>query len=471
MVQIALSVMENVYILLSAISAFVLFGVIAPLHKRKKLQLTLSTLSLIMVVIGASYVFTASPFVSTVSLFAIYPFSMFFVILFSIALILINILSYRNAKDYIQFSTMLSFIGLGLFAVSMANSLITILLGIELVTIPTAFAILLNGKNYVEAAVKLFIMAAIGVSMIAFAIVLLFPLDPQLSLSMTISNSSSTATYLSLLSLLLFIAGLSFDASLFPFNLWVPDVYAGAPGYITALLAGVNKKIAFVALFEILFIVMAPFSSTFALLFQGLAIATMFFGNIAAMIQDNVKRLFAYSSISQAGYIAIGLATATAYGISASIFQIAAHMFMIIGTFAIVMWLEQKNVKTLNDYNGLSARNGFAALSLTVFMLSMIGMPPLMGFVGKFLLFTGAISANLLPLAVLAIINSFISVYYYAKVILAMYSKREREALPADASVNAVVWICLILIVLLGIYPQPLITITSISAASLQLLH
>jgi NADH-quinone oxidoreductase subunit N len=325
------------YVLLIALAVLLIAGIASVIHKRNRLQLLISTGALLAITVVSVSMLLSNQSLLVTSLFSIYPFSMYFAALFSISLMMVNLLAYEYAGDYPAFSMLLGFAALGMFSIAMANSLITILLGVELMTLPTAFMIMINGKQYVEAAVKLFILAAISIAVLAFAIALVFPFNLQLSLSSLSSNPSINGNYLAVLALMLFITALAFDASLFPFNLWVPDVYTGAPAYIAAMLSGVNKKVAFAALFEILFVMMFPFSAVFAMVFQVLAIFTMFFGNLAALVQSNVKRLFAYSSISQAGYIALGFVAATQYGIEASLFQIVAHSFMIIGAFAIVL--------------------------------------------------------------------------------------------------------------------------------------
>ena len=444
---------------------------IVGLFSNKKLPFALSSIFLLLMMAFSAYLFMTGETSTLLGAIAEYPFSLLFVFLFSVSLLFVNIISYKYSSDYSQFSLLLTLAAVGAFLVAMSASLVTIVLGIELISVPTAFMIMLNGKKFIEAAVKLFVLAALAIAVFAFAMALVFPYDPSLSLSALVPNSGIAGGTLVLLALLLFIAALAFDASLFPFNLWIPDVYEGAPGNVTALLAGVNKKVAFVALFEVLFIVLLPLSPVFSLVFQVLAVVTMFFGNIVALVQTNVKRLFAYSAISQAGYIALGLSAASLYGIEASIYQIFAHAFMIIGTFTIILWLESKNIKTIDDYAGLSSRNKFAAFSLTIFMLSMIGIPPLAGFVGKFLLFSSVIDKGLLALAVIAIINSFISIYYYAKVILSMYASREKTSLRMDWAIGSVMTACLILIILIGIYPQPLIGAASSAASSLTTIY
>lgn len=455
------------YAILALVGLLVLSGTFALVHGRKRFQFVLSNAILIAIALMSFYLFYVSTSFTVGYAFLVYPFSMFFVFLFAVSLVLVNMLSYGHSSDFLAFSMLLGFTAAGMFAVAMAGSLVAIILGIELVSLPTAFMIMMSGKGYIESAVKLFVLAAISVAMLAFALALIFPYDPSLALVPYSNNSGVGGNYLVVLSLFLFIAGLAFDASIFPFNLWVPDVYQGAQANITALLAGVNKKVAFAALFEVLFILFVPLTAATSSIFQILAILTMFFGNLAALAQDNVKRLFAYSAISQAGYIAIGIAAATQYGIEASLLQIFAHTFMIIGTFAIVLVLESKNIKTIKDYGGLGERNGLAAFALTIFMLSMIGVPPLLGFVGKFLLFTSAIDNGLIFLTFVAIVNSLISVYYYARLIASMYSKHGRAPLVLDWTVSSVVGVCVIITIILGLYPQPTISIAAIASSSL----
>jgi NADH-quinone oxidoreductase subunit N len=455
------------YAIIAFVALLLISGVLVVFHKKKKLHFAVSSFALLGIAAAALYaVFTQEAY-PLLGVLIVYPFSMLFVFLFSFTLLLINILSYDKSHDYASFSMLFSFVVTGALVVAMSNSLVGIVLGIELTVLPTAFMIMLNGRAYIEAAVKLFVLSAISVSMLVFAIVLIFPYNTTLSLQAFSPHPGLTGNYLVLLALLLFIAGLAFDTAMFPFNMWVPDVYQGSPSNITAMLAGVNKKVAFVAILEVLFVLMLPLSSTYSMLIQLLAVMTMFFGNLVALVQTDVKRLFAYSSIAQAGYIAIGIASASEFGLQSSIFYIFAHSFMIIGAFSIVLWLESKKITSIQDYKGLYQRNGFASIALTIFMLSMIGIPPFIGFIGKFLLFSSAISANLVWLAVLGILNSLISVYYYTKVMTAIFSNSEKEKMVMGAAIGAVVIICLVVIVAIGIFPEPLIAAASTASNSL----
>jgi NADH-quinone oxidoreductase subunit N len=454
------------YVLIILIGLLDLSGIISRFMINKKNALiTFSIIFLTIIIVGA-FLFIRGTNSTVFGLFHMYPFSMLFTILIATLLIMVNIITYSYSKHYLNFLMIFSFVATGMFIVVLAGSLISVLIGLELMTVSTAFLIVNENIKSIESAIKLFIMSTISTVTLTFGIALLLPFAPSLLL-IPISANMNANLGIILLAMGLIIAALSFESSLFPFNLWVPDVYQGAQTYITAMLAGINKKIAFIAIISILFILLLPLAKIYSIIIAILAVFTMFFGNLIAIVQKNVKRMLAYSSISQAGYIAIGIAAATSYGLSASIFQIFAHSFMIIGAFSIVLWLESKNINTIEDYGGLAGRNKYAAFALTVFMLSMIGIPPLMGFVGKFLLFSSAIFSNMPLLAVLAIINSFISIYYYMKVIFAMYEKRNKNILYLNKNISFVVGLCFILVVLLGIYPWILINASSVASASI----
>jgi NADH-quinone oxidoreductase subunit N len=373
-----------------------------------------------------------------------------------------------NAKQQKEMRLLMSLVLFGIFMVSFAYSVLAIIIGLETVIIATVFMILSNGKRYIEPAMKLFILGAISTGLFVAALALLLPYNP--SLSITTSLTQGAGRFIIGLSLVLFAAALAVETGAFPFNLWIPDVYDGSPGNITALMAGINKKVAFVAVLEIFIIMFSSYGmygngNLVSTVFFVLSIFTMFFGNLIALIQKNVKKMFAYSSISQAGYIFIGISAATKLGIEGSIFYIIAHMLMIIGAFSIVFWLESNNIKNIDEYGGLKDRNPFAAVALTILMLSMAGIPPLIGFAGKFILFSSAVYSNDILLAVIGIINSFISIYYYAKVINQMFQKRMSPRIQMPANIAAVVAICTILVIIIGIYPQILLGPSYLAAA------
>ncbi len=453
-------------ILAGSIFIIVLVSAVAKLYNGRKVLFALSSAALIAVVLASYFLFLSGSNTVFLNIFRVYPFSDLFGMLIASLLLLVNIQAFGASGDYNAFLSLFGFASLGMFAVVFASSLLAIFLGIEAMMIATAFMIIIEHRHHVEAAIKLFLMGSVAAAVFAFAIALLLPYDPALSLA-AIPGLSGAGKYLISLSLFLIAASLSFEAGIFPFNLWIPDVYEGSPGYMTPMLAGINKKVAFVAMISILFITFGYYVHLFPLLFVVLSAATMLFGNLLALVQDNVKRMLAYSSISQAGYIMVGIAVATQYGIESSIFQIFAHAFMVVGAFSIVAWLESRNIKTVGDYAGLASRNWIASLSLTLFMLSMAGIPPLIGFDGKFLLFTSAAYAGMLPLAFFGVINSFISMYYYWKVISSVYSERHKEKLRLTRSVAFSVAVALFMVVIVGIYPLPLISLAGEASRSL----
>ncbi|MDE1847299.1 MAG: NADH-quinone oxidoreductase subunit N, partial [Candidatus Micrarchaeota archaeon] len=173
--------------------------------------------------------------------------------------------------------------------------------------------------------------------------------------------SPAAASNLMLIALGMIIAALGFEAALFPFNLWVPDVYQGASTHVTAMIGGINKKVGFLALLEVLFLLFAVDKAVFVPIMYVLAVITMFYGNIAALAQRNVKRMLAYSSIAQAGYIAIGLAVATQYSLQAAAFQVFAHMLAFIGAMAVVVFMEGRNRHEMGDYLGLHKESSISA--------------------------------------------------------------------------------------------------------------
>ena len=454
------------YFLLILVAVVFAFSISFSLIRNKKIKFLQLVVLLALLACISGWLFISNANVVLLNLFHVYRFSMLFTCLFSILFILILILSYDSEADY--FYTLLGIIATGAMIVPMAESLITLFLAIEMTSVATSFAIMTKNKIHLEAAMKMFILSAISVSIFSFAMVLIFPYSPQLALAGLASNSAVSGNYLIELGIILFIAALGFEAAAFPFNLWIPDVYQGARANLTAMVSGINKKIGFVAMMMILFIVFAQYSWFFSSIIAMLSVATMFFGNLVAMVQQNVKRMLAYSSISQAGYILIGIAVAGSLGLEASIFQIIAHAFMIIGAFAFIFWLEsQYSMNTISDYDGLTQRNAFAGIGLSILMLSMIGIPPLLGFYGKFLLFSSALSARMAALAFIGIINSFISVYYYGRLMVAMHRKTNKKHIMLNKNIIIVTGICIFVIAGIGLYPEFLMHAASLAAKAL----
>ena len=456
------------YMLILIPIVLIISGILSILHRKKESAFVIQVVLLVMNLVLAVLFFITGGQTIIFSAFTIYSFSALFIGLFSLLFLLIVILTYKHSMRFNYVSLLISMVYFGAIAVSASTSLIITIIGIEMVAIGSVFMVLFEKRDSIEAAIKLFILSGSSIAILTVALALLIPYNSTFAISAIIT--SGPLNYVLLLSLLLFGIGLSFEIGAFPFNLWIPDIYEEVQGNITAMLSGINKKVAFIAIITIFGIVFIRYWYIFSDFFSIIAIFTMFFGNIMALVQNNVKRMFAYSAISQSGYILIGIATASQLGFEASIFQIIAHSFMIIGTFAIIMLLEFRGINSIDDYSGLMYRNGFVGFSLVIFILSMIGIPGLMGFYGKFFLFASAINANIVLLAIVGLINSVISVYYYGRVIISVFKSSNKNKIFIDKYSYFVILVPLSLIIVFGIYPTPLIIASQLASSSLLLI-
>lgn len=451
--------METDLILISVASILLLGNLIIRVLGSKKMQFAFNVAMLLILAARILLETQTAPHVIA-GVASINPFSIFFMLLFTIGMAIVNLLAFSYSEDYGDFALLSDFALLGMYLIALSNSLLTIFIGLELASLPAVFIILLSKKG-IEAATKFFIMASIAIALLSFALALFYGGTGGLVLSQT------SKTELLGFSAMLFIVSLGIDSSIFPFNLLIPDVYQGSPAYVTSMLGGLNKKVAFAALIQILILCFLAYRSAFDVI-AILSVATMFYGNIVAIMQDNLKRMLAYSSISQAGYVLIGIATATSAGISASLFLIFSHTFAFIGVMGVVAWLESKNKSNMGDLVGLNSENRLAAFAMTLFMVSFVGIPLTTGFIGKFLVFLSAVNSGLLWLVIIGIINSVISIYYYARPIMAAYTpKHGARRMKIEKPVLAAVLITMAIVVILGIYPQPVISLASRAAAYL----
>ncbi len=446
------------YLIVFAIILLPLCSFITRVLKKRSLQLSITLLLLSAILVMFISLGMSGAKGTIFNAISINPFSIFFGIVFTAGFLLINIMASEFSDKYENFSLLASFALAGMYLVAASNSLITIFLGIEFTTLPSIFIILLS-KRSIEAAAKLFIMAAIAIAVLSFAIVLSY------GATNTFSLPQHSTSYFLLFAGILFIASLGFEASIFPFNVLMPDVYSGSPAFITGMLGGLNKKMGFAAFIQVMILLFISYHELFYVV-AILSILTMFYGNLVAIMQKNVKRMLAYSSISQSGYILIGIAAFGSGGIAAALFQIFAHTFLFIGLLGIVAWMESKGRTTVDNYIGLNSENRLAAFSMSLFMLSLVGLPFTTGFVGKFLLFLSAVNGNLILLAILGIINSIISVYYYVRVIIAAYTKRyDTRPLRMSRQLSVILISCIAITIILGVYPSPLIAFAKSAGA------
>lgn len=353
---------------------------------------------------------------------------------------------------------------LGMMVLASGQELITLYVGLELATLPMALltAYCPADRRSSEGGLKFLILAAVGSGVLLFGLSLLYAVAGATRLAdLAQALMGLNHEPVVVIGLLCVLVGLGFKVALVPFHLWVPDAYEGAPTPVTAFLSVASKTAGFVLALRLLAGAFAPLSREWSGVLAVLAAATMTLGNFAAIPQNNLKRLLAYSSVAQAGYLIMGMVAGDALGLSALLYYLAAYLPANLAAFAVVIAIEQATGSTdLPAYHGLALRSPRLSLMLLLALLSLAGIPPLAGFTAKFYLFTAVFGQGYVWLVVLAVLNSALSLYYYLRVIRAAYIQPP-ESVPA--SPVAVSWplalalaATLVGILLLGVWPGPL---------------
>ena len=342
-----------------------------------------------------------------------------------------------------EFYVLLAFSVLGSLLVAGAGDLVMIFVGIELSSLATyvltAFA--KRRLTSIEGALKYFLLGIFASAILAYGMAWVYGSTGSTNLdaiarhlTSQIGNDRFLEPSL-LLGLLLLVVGLGFKMAAVPFHMWTPDAYDGAPTPVTAFMSVVPKAAAFAATIRVLVQALGPMRDDWLTLIAVLALITMAFGNVVAISQRNVKRMLAYSSIAHTGYMLVGLAAfqggrsgsgtgsgAADQGIPSLLYYILAYTFMNIGAFAVVTWLQHRGAgMTLDDFSGLATTNPLAAAAMTIFMVSLMGVPPLLGFYAKYYVILAAIDADLLWLALSVVVLSAVSAFFYLRVVAVMY--------------------------------------------------
>ncbi|HQF16609.1 MAG: F(420)H(2) dehydrogenase subunit N [Methanosaeta sp. PtaB.Bin039] len=375
-------------------------------------------------------------------------FSQFFKAVFIVVSLLVVIAAmskYNGRKGGDEFFGLLLLATVGMMVVSSAIDIVTLFVGFELASLSTyALAGFDKSRKNLEAAMKYFLFGSVSSAFMLFGFSLLYGMTGSTRIAEIASVALADFSPAVLVALIFVIAGFAFKMALVPFHMWAPDTYEGAPPLVSALLAAGSKKMGFAAAFRILFVALVALRFEWYMAFAILAAVTMTLGNLVACWQNNVRRILAYSSIAQAGYIAIavvvvgagaGMSTPDGYsvpqfGLAGALLLILGHALMKTGAFigtAQVADMVGKSGDTdpddISNYAGLYKRAPITALCMAIFMLALAGIPPSAGYIGKFVLFGSAIYAGLVWLAVLAILNSALSLYYYLRIISYMYLK------------------------------------------------
>lgn len=348
---------------------------------------------------------------------------------------------------------------LGMMFMASANDLLSVFVSLEFSTLGfyVLVAYLRDDLASNEAGLKFFILGVFAAGLLAYGISLVYGETGTLVFS---DMAQASATPGLIIGFLLIFAALGFKIGAVPFHSWIPDTYHGAPTPVTAFLAIAPKGAAFAILLRIFFVALAAFKPIWLLLLMAVSILSMTYANIVAIAQRNIKRLLAYSGIAQIGNVLIGLAAGTKMGSDAILFYLMTYLFANIGAFAVIIAVSHAiGSDEIDDYSGLNRRSPFLAFSMLLFLLSLAGVPPLAGFIGKLYIFVAAIKEGLYTLITVGLVNIVISMYYYLIVVKKMYINEPNDPSPVSISgpMKAVVYIGLAGTLLIGIFPQPFI--------------
>ena len=398
-------------------------------------------------------------------MFVVDNFAIFFkfTILLSIALTILASIGFLGAAPYpsAEYFSLLLFAGVGMLFMVSGSNLISIYVALELMALSSyILAGYFKGQvKSTEAALKYFVLGAFSSGVLLYGLSLVYGIGGVMGLTeLAQMYAGLERTNLAVLGILLVLAGLLFKIAAVPFHVWTPDVYEGSPTPVTAFFAVGPKLAAYAILARIFYVGFPKFHADWGLIVALVAAATMIWGNLAALLQTNVKRMLAYSSIAHAGYALLGvLGFRTPFGLWGILVYLLAYTFMNFGAFALVIFLETRGyaAETVSDFNGLARRNMPAAIVMLVFLLSLAGIPPTAGFIGKYYLFTAAMKAGYAWLAVLAVLASAVSLFYYFRIAAAMFfSEAEGARLESSLTLTAATVVCAAGTLIIGIAPE-----------------
>ena len=415
------------------------------------------------------------------------PFSSLMMLLF-MAVAFLNIMvspvHVETTKHAGEYYSLIAAIVAGMMFAASATSLLAIFIGVEVVSISSYALVALkkNDPRASEAAVKYLIIGAFSSAHTLLGMSMIYGVTGTLNIeAIGAKVAVMGANWAFILGCIGMIAGYGFKIAAVPFHSWAPDVYEGASTPVSGFLATASKKMGFAVLFKIFFALFVigstgVFTLEFQYVFAIIAAITMTVGNLVAISQSNIKRMLAYSSVAQAGYIMIALAVMSQYATTGALFHMFTHVVMKGGAFIMVAALITAGLgEKIEDYKGLAKRAPLLAAAMMLFLFSLAGIPPLAGFTSKFVLFSGAIfvdgavSMQWMWLAFIAVINSAISLYYYARVVKTMYIEKPTcdDKLVVPAPFMVAIALCVVGVIVLGVYPELLLDLCAKAAAVL----
>jgi len=409
------------------------------------------------------------------NMLAVDNFALFFKLLFLGIAFLVILASADYVAKFTRFQgeyyALILLSTLGMMLMAATTDLISLFVALELTSISLYVLVgFLKDRKSTEASLKYLLLGALSSAVLLYGMALIFGFTgkTQLGEIAQVLQAMSPAVLLAspalLLGIVLLIAGFGFKIAAVPFQMWVPDVYEGAPTTVTAYLSVASKAAGFAIILRVFFSAFdIPWlSQNWGMIFAVLAVISMIIGNVVALPQTNIKRMLGYSSIAQAGYLMVGLATlgfspaSDVSGQSVIMFFLVSYALTNLGAFIAVIAISSKlDSDQIADYAGMGKRAPVLALALTFCLISLIGMPPAAGFMAKFYLFSAAVQHNLLWLVVIAVLNTVISAYYYLRVVKVMWSGEpaSEEKVPSSGEPRVALFLCCLGVLLLGIVP------------------
>lgn len=445
------------------------FGMIVmllePLLDEKKSQKLLGIIALLGSLAGiwATWFMAQSPGLAFWNMVQVDGFSVFFHVLVIAIAAAVILTSYEYmAVQRIragEYYALILFGVAGMALMSSATELVLIFIALEISSISSY--VLTGFRRHAaasaEASLKYFLLGSFATAFFLYGVALMFGATGSTNIDqISRSLQVSPVPMLAFVAVAFMFVGLGFKVAAAPFHVWTPDVYEGAPAPIVGFMSTAPKAAAFAVLLRVIFVINVP--GRLWLIWVSAALS-MTLGNISALVQNNVKRLLAYSSIAHAGYLLMAFAAAPAFGTSAAMFYTAAYAAMNIGAFAVVSHFANAGERyvTLEDYEGLGRSSPLLAATLTIFLLSLIGIPMTGGFFAKFYVFSAAVKANLIWLTIIAVLNGGVGAYYYLRIIVMMYmreSHKEVPVTPVPFSLRLALAACLVATIYLGIFPN-----------------
>ncbi|RUA15740.1 MAG: NADH-quinone oxidoreductase subunit N [Clostridia bacterium] len=458
--------------LILLITGFTVVGV--DLARRRKDEgrtaATIAVIGLILAAFAAIFLSMSRPGEIVLFTMAVDVYALFFKVAAFVgtALVIIASVHYMAGRsNYLgEFYALLVFAALAISVAVSATNLVLIYIGIEFLSITSYIlaGFLRGNERSEEAAIKYFLYGAISGAILLFGLSLLFGLAGSTDLA-TIGKalqSGGDSRWLVLTALIMVLAGLGYKASLVPFHQWAPDTYDGAPTPVSAFLATASKAAGFAVMGRVLFLAFMGYAPDWTLILGIIAVFSMFLGNLTALKQTSVKRMLAYSSIAQAGYIVLGFAALNVShdfnGLNGLMIYLFGYIFTNVGAFLLLLAIEKKSGGStdISQFKGLATRAPGLALLMALFMISLAGVPPTVGFLGKFYVFAAVINRGMLVLGALAAINTVIAAFYYLSVIRHMYfSESEVEGgVAVGKGLMTVLVINAIMVLAIGVFAQ-----------------